>query len=305
VFWYTIRSGNYLIIRGFEAMEKMENPSGLKKDDLDILQMSFQAILGQHETLFYNIIDFFPYPIVVCDRSGTTVMVNHAMLRQFDISNKEMIIGKYNIFKDPEIEKSGLPALVREVFNGTTLTVTDIEVSVKSVREFHKTGDSNTCIIYQDVTGFPIIDKESKVFYVVILFITRRVYNGNSDIAKATEYLEVNWNRKYSLKETAKAANLSPYHFSRVFKSNTGMTPYSYYMKKKLDHLKEMLRDKGITVKEAFGACGLEYSGHYFGVFKKHVGITPKQYRNYCGKKTETGEQIEEAIKADDLTGTT
>lgn len=41
----------------------------------------------------------------------------------------------------------------------------------------------------------------------------------------------------------------------------------------------EKLRDTSLTVKEAFEACGLDYSGHSFGLFKKHVGVTPLKYR--------------------------
>jgi len=256
----------------------MEKTNDLNLNDLNMLRASFKNAFS-HGDLFYNIIDNFPYPIEVYARDGTTFMVNCAMLREYNIPSKNMIIGKYNIFKDPEVEKSCLGALVRDIFDGKTRTLTDIKMPVKSMRGSYKTESSDICAVYQDATGFPILDEAGRVSHAVVLFITRRVYKGNSGIARAMKFLEDNWDKAYSLKETAKAANLSPYHFSRVFKSNTGLTPYNYYMKIKIEHLLEMLCDENNTIREAFNFCGLVYSGHSFSVFKKYVGVTPKQYR--------------------------
>lgn len=256
----------------------MEKPGDIKRDGTDIFQSSLEASLDQGE-LFHNTIDFFPYPIGVYARDGTMVMVNRAMLREFDFPSKDVLIGKYNIFKDAETEKAGLSALVRDIFDEKTREVTYIKVPVKSIRKSYKTGKTDIYAMYQDAVAFPIFDKAGNVLYVGVLFITRRIYKGNPGIARAVEYLEDNWNKPYNLKETAKATNMSPYHFSRVFKNNTGLTPYGYYMKKKIERLTEMLHDSNNTIREVFNACGMPYSGHSFSVFKKYVGVTPKQYR--------------------------
>lgn len=250
----------------------------LRQDKINMLQASFQAVLEQ-EDLFSKIIDFFPYPIQVYGRDGTTVMVNRAMLQELEISGKDMVIGKYNIFKDPEREKSALLELVEEVFDGKTHAVTDIKMPVKSIRQAYQMENPNIYSMYQDVTVFPIPDEKGEVSHVAVLLITKRIYKGKINIARAIEYLENNWDKKYNLNEAAKAAGLSPCHFSRVFKSDVGVTPHTYYIKLKMEHLMEKLRDTNLTVKEAFYACGLEYTGYYFGVFKKHTGVTPLQYR--------------------------
>ncbi|MDI9482399.1 MAG: AraC family transcriptional regulator [Bacillota bacterium] len=256
----------------------MEKPNDLNQNSLNMIQMSLNNSLSKGE-LFYNIIDFFPYPIEVYARDGTMIMVNRAMLREFDVPGKDIVIGKYNIFKDPEMEKAGLSALVRDIFDEKTNTVTDIKVPFKSIRRSYKSGRSDIYAKYQDAITFPILDKAGGVSNVGVLFITRRVYKGNPGIARALEYLEDNWNKAYNLKEVAKAANLSPYHFSRVFKNDTGLTPYSYYMKIKLENLTKMLCDENYTIREVFNVCGMPYSGHSFSVFKKYAGVTPKQYR--------------------------
>ena len=256
----------------------MEKPNDLNQNGLNMIQMSLNNSLSQGE-LFYNIIDFFPYPIEVYARDGTIMMVNRAMLREFDVPGKDMIIGKYNIFKDPEMEKAGLSDLVRDIFDGKTHMAADIKVPFKSIRKSFKTGSSDIYARYQDAIAFPILDKAGTISNVGVLFITRRIYKGNPGIARAVEYLEDNWNKAYNLKEMAKAASLSPYHFSRVFKNDTGLTPYNYYMKIKIEHLTKMLCDENYTIREVFNACGMPYSGHSFSIFKKYVGVTPRQYR--------------------------
>lgn len=242
------------------------------------------GLCWKQEDLFSNIVDFFPYPIEVYAKDGTTVMINRIFLNEFDIPDGDMVIGKYNIFKDPEIEKAGLTGMVKGLFEGKTLTKTDVKVPLKSIREFYQSGNTDVEAMYQDLTGFPILDEAGNVSHVVIMFITKRIYRGKVSIAKSVEYMENNWDKEFDLSETAKAAGLSPYHFTRIFKNDMGMTPYSYYIKYKLERLMEMLRDASLSVKDAFGACGMEYSGHSFGVFKKHAGVTPAQYRNMIRK---------------------
>jgi len=76
----------------------MEKPNDLNQNGLNMIQMSLNNSLSQGE-LFYNIIDFFPYPIEVYARDGTIMMVNRAMLREFDVPGKDMIIAKIRKWK--------------------------------------------------------------------------------------------------------------------------------------------------------------------------------------------------------------
>jgi hypothetical protein len=191
-------------------MKNSENNHEFNQARLGILQASFAAVLEQKD-LFSNIVDFFPYGIEVFAKDGTTVMINRVFLNEFDIPDRDMVIGKYNIFTDPEIEKAGLTDIVKSLFEGKrkTLTKTDIKVPLKAISEVYQTGDSDVVAIYQDATGFPIFDEAGDVSHVVIMFITRRIYRGKVSIAKAAEYMENNWDKEYDLSETAKAAGLS------------------------------------------------------------------------------------------------
>lgn len=92
--------------------ENPEKYNEMNRDKLDMLQAAFSAVL-QQEDLFANIVDLFPYPIEVFARDGTTVMINRVFLDEFSIADRDLIIGKYNIFQDPGIEKLGLTDIVQ------------------------------------------------------------------------------------------------------------------------------------------------------------------------------------------------
>ena len=65
----------------------------------DIIE-SFQSIFGKEE-LLARVIECFPYPIQIYASDGTSVLVNKAMLAEYHVISPDMIVGKYNIFKDP------------------------------------------------------------------------------------------------------------------------------------------------------------------------------------------------------------
>ena len=54
---------------------------------LEKLKASFLNISDKEE-LFFKIIEFFPYPIQVYSPEGTSIMVNSALLDEFEISSR-------------------------------------------------------------------------------------------------------------------------------------------------------------------------------------------------------------------------
>ena len=58
-----------------------------------------------------------------------------------------------------------------------------------------------------------------------------------------------------------------------------GVTPYRYYIDYKIKMLKEKLLDPNLSVSQAFAECNLDYNGHYSGLFKEKVGVSPSEYR--------------------------
>jgi AraC family transcriptional regulator len=85
-----------------------------------ILPISFQSLIRKEE-LLAKVIEFFPYPIQVYAPDGTSVLVNKTLLDEYHVSDPDMVVGKYNIFKDPYIIASGQLEKVKRAFKGETV----------------------------------------------------------------------------------------------------------------------------------------------------------------------------------------
>ena len=243
----------------------------------DIIE-SFQSLFEKEE-LLARVIECFPYPIQIYAPDGTSVLVNKAMLAEYHVISPDMIVGKYNIFKDPDVIATGKLNELKRAFNGQTVFFTDVKVPLEGIAERYGIEDLDVEAVYQDITLFPILDDEKRVIYVAAFLINRRVYRGKDEIEKAKEYIENHWLDKFNLKETAKAACLSKSHFTKLFKEHTGVTPHEYYINYKISKLKEKLLDTNLSIAQAFAACNMDYNGHSARLFKERVGVTPSVYR--------------------------
>ncbi len=76
----------------------------------------------------------------------------------------------------------------------------------------------------------------------------------------------------------ARAALMSPSHFSRKFRAAYGETPYSYLMTRRVERAQALLR-QGLSVTDACMAVGATSLGSFSSSFSEIVGESPSQYR--------------------------
>jgi len=250
------------------------------RDNGDILA-SFQAVFGNEAALF-QVAELFPVPIQIFTPDGMTVFVNRALLEMWNISDASQIVGRYNLIQDPVVnEELGLREYVQRVFRGEVVRVRDARLPLKAFSEWYRPRRSDYAVksMYLDILNFPICDESRRMTHVVSVFIPTRVYTGKSDVAKAKEYIETHWLEAFDMDKVAQTVHLSRYHLARLFKKQTGMTPYGYYQDVKIQKLKEALRDSSVSVAQAFASCGVAYSGNYARLFREKTGMTPTQYR--------------------------
>jgi transcriptional regulator GlxA family with amidase domain len=77
----------------------------------------------------------------------------------------------------------------------------------------------------------------------------------------------------------ARAALMSPAHFSRKFRAAYGETPYTYLMTRRIERAKAFLR-QGMSVTDTCFAVGCTSLGSFSSRFTEIVGDTPSQYRS-------------------------
>ena len=93
------------------------------------------------------------------------------------------------------------------------------------------------------------------------------------------DYIAVNYGENVLLEDMAAQANLSPSHFSRLFKQTIGQSPYQFLMAYRIEQAKKMLDNPHKLMVDIAIRCGFSDQAHFSRVFKKIEGLTPKQYR--------------------------
>jgi AraC family transcriptional regulator len=93
------------------------------------------------------------------------------------------------------------------------------------------------------------------------------------------DYIAVNYGNNILLEDMAAKADLSPSHFSRLFKQTIGQSPYQFLTSYRIEQAKKMLDNPNILMVDIAIGCGFSDQAHFSRVFKKIESTTPKQYR--------------------------
>ncbi|SFB06143.1 two-component system, response regulator YesN [Cohnella sp. OV330] len=98
-------------------------------------------------------------------------------------------------------------------------------------------------------------------------------------VAKALDFIGRHFRRDLTLQEVADHVGMNTTYFSLLFKEKTGASYIKHVTRLRLDEAKLLLRE-GKRVNEASEAVGYYNYRHFTELFKKHVGMTPGQYRD-------------------------
>ena len=100
------------------------------------------------------------------------------------------------------------------------------------------------------------------------------------DIREIMAYLDKCYSNPITLDDMMRRAHMSKYHFIRLFKRMTGITPYQYLTARRINEAKTLLRATDMTVGEIAEKCGFSDASNFVAQFKKRAGQKPLAYRN-------------------------
>ena len=98
-------------------------------------------------------------------------------------------------------------------------------------------------------------------------------------LLRARDLADSHYDKPLDLAELARAAHVSERHFSRSFRRAYGETPYQYLLSRRLERARHLLRTTDMQVAEVCLAVGFTSVGSFTTTFRRHVGITPMDYR--------------------------
>ena len=98
-------------------------------------------------------------------------------------------------------------------------------------------------------------------------------------VKRVIEKIENSLADKIRIEELAEMVGLSRSHFSRAFQATTGQSPQEFLIQRRLCEARNLLADTEQAISDIALTSGFSSQSHMTKAFKKHLGITPKQYR--------------------------
>lgn len=123
-------------------------------------------------------------------------------------------------------------------------------------------------------------NRESQAAYVI--FRSRRDH-GDEKVLMAQQWMEGNYARNVSIDAVARRVGISPRHFKRRFRKATGASPLVYLQSVRIEAAKHKLETTQETVNEITYRIGYEDSSTFRRLFKREMGLSPREYRvKFC-----------------------
>ncbi len=104
-----------------------------------------------------------------------------------------------------------------------------------------------------------------------------RHVRAHAEVVRA--YLETNFALDLDMRSVARAAALSPFYLTRIFKAEYGVPPYRYLIKVRIDRATELLRESSLSVTQICHRVGFNSLSHFITTFRHHTGMSPSRFR--------------------------
>ncbi len=105
------------------------------------------------------------------------------------------------------------------------------------------------------------------------------------EVSRVVEHLYTHLDDKITVERMASLAHLSPSHFARVFRRETGMAPMAYVQGLRLERAKKLLLAGDKSMTEIALDCGFGSPSYLSACFQKVFKMAPKEYRKSMNGK--------------------
>ncbi len=93
------------------------------------------------------------------------------------------------------------------------------------------------------------------------------------------EYIHANLSQNITLLDMAQVLNMSTSHLTKLFKQSQGISLYQYVICCRIARAKQLLKQHKIAISAIATQVGFADQSHLTHHFKRHVGMTPKAFR--------------------------
>jgi AraC family transcriptional regulator len=162
-------------------------------------------------------------------------------------------------------------------FYGRDETLAYLSFACAEMLSARTTGNAKRVAAFAHLLAIHIAEKYTNVA------LQRSDYRGGLPIArlrKIEDYVRAHLAGSISIETLAQLAELSPFHFSRVFKQTTGITPLQFVIRERMLQAQQLIRETSRSLIEIALEVGYTSPSHFAKVFRRTVGMAPTEFRN-------------------------
>lgn len=105
-------------------------------------------------------------------------------------------------------------------------------------------------------------------------------------VNKIMDYIQKNYQTDISLETIASTFWIHKVYLAKIFKQETGKSVNEYIRQIRIEKAKELLIKENIRISEIVTATGFNSPQSFYTIFKKHVGMSPGEYRELSSQKS-------------------
>jgi len=98
-------------------------------------------------------------------------------------------------------------------------------------------------------------------------------------LRRVLDYIEQHLDEEITVSALADLANLSPFHFTRMFTASLGVPPFRYVSRRRLEQAMSLLADDTLPLVEIAHRSRFSSQASFNRAFRRAVGMTPGAYR--------------------------
>lgn len=103
----------------------------------------------------------------------------------------------------------------------------------------------------------------------------------DSMVESAIHFIGLHYKEAITVRTIAASVNMSPSHFARLFKKQSGYSPHEYLIQIRMNRAKHLLKTTNLPIKNISYEVGYEDVTTFSTAFSNNVGLTPSRFRRY------------------------